>query len=83
MNTTGGLTALPRPPAVILSADAPIFFLYYPLISSIVYEVIGVILFFYEETLLAKKTLKNQANIRSQKAQIKNYLFTFYAPYAF
>ena len=52
--------------------------------SSIVNEVIGTILFFYEETLHAKKTLKkHMGKCTLRNTQIKGYLFTFYAPYVF
>ena len=43
-----------------------------------------IIPFFYEETLHAKKLLKKHINKYTLKnTQIKGYLFTFYAPYAF
>ena len=53
--------------------------------SSIVNEVIGKILFFYEEILHEKKkTLKkHMSKCTLRNTQIKGYLFTFYAPYAF
>ena len=51
---------------------------------SIVIEVIGIIPFFYAEILHAKKILEKQiSKYMLKNTQIKGYLFTFYAPYAF